>query len=157
MTVFGSSNVNEVELETELENLGFESSKIGLIEESIFSDTGNTPTQVPTKTTLLVRRYELNNNVTTIHSVWLYTAIEGGNGFWSEIFNKNDGSSAAGPTVSVFNSQFSPNGLFTSVNRGDIRIHGTVNNLSQVNNADAKIWFAINPNSSTSWIELARA
>ena len=73
---------------------------------------------------------------------------------WTSIYSSTNQPYTGPEEVPIFNSAFSPNGLFTPSRRGEMRIHGTVTG-STVDPTTAVVWMASNPGSASSWVRLS--
>lgn len=95
-------------------------------------------------------------NITDVHEIWLFTGIDiNQTGAWTKLYpQESSGGGSAAPTdARVLNTNFSPNGLFTSTHRGETFVTGTVNN-DYVSTSGCKIWYAVNGNSNNSWVQI---
>jgi hypothetical protein len=77
----------------------------------------------------------------------------GAGAVWTSIYSSTNQPYTGPEEVPIFNSAFSPNGLFTPSRRGEMRIHGTVTG-STVDPTTAVVWMASNPGSASSWVRL---
>jgi hypothetical protein len=77
----------------------------------------------------------------------------GAGAVWTPIYSSTNQPYTGPEEVPIFNSAFSPNGLFTPSRRGEMRIHGTVTG-STVDPTTAVVWMASNPGSASSWVRL---
>lgn len=158
MSVFGSANIQEVDLTDELNRLNLTANKPDY-ELSVIPFGGSVvePTDAPTRATLRVFVFELSGAITKIEQIWLYAFRAEGTGKWQQISIASDapvGGGGGDDDALVVQSTFSPNGLITSARRGQIAVYSPSVLSGVASVTGAKIFMAINANSNNSWVQI---
>ena len=99
-------------------------------------------------------RYDDPDRIETVTSVWMYLSFFGASGTWIKLYPQASGGAASPEDARVFQTQFSPNGIFASTHRGETLVTSSSISNDVVSNADLKIWYAYNGNANNNWVQL---